>query len=171
MASVGQTRNWTPVGVVTFNPERDTLVRAATSEILLCGSIGGQSVGCQLNNAKRHRRNRPRSKGVSVPHVAWSHGDRSVRTSHDAAGRLADDPPPRHGRRNSAPIGIIPSARPASRRIFPTAGRWNTHRKWPRMKVRAPPNFTIGRRNGSRRMRSRGLALISGRLSVLTYER
>ena len=28
-----QTRNWTPVGVVTLNPERDTVVRAATSQI------------------------------------------------------------------------------------------------------------------------------------------
>jgi putative transposase len=36
----GQTRNWTPVGIVTLNPERDTVVRAATSEILLSGSIG-----------------------------------------------------------------------------------------------------------------------------------
>ena len=28
-----QTRNWTPVGVVTLNPERDAVVRAATSQI------------------------------------------------------------------------------------------------------------------------------------------
>ena len=28
----GSTRNWTPVGVVTLNPERDTVVRAATSD-------------------------------------------------------------------------------------------------------------------------------------------
>jgi hypothetical protein len=35
----GQTRDWTPIGVVTLNPERDTVVRAATSEIQLSGSI------------------------------------------------------------------------------------------------------------------------------------
>ncbi len=29
----GQTRNWTLVGVVTLNPERDAVVRAATSQI------------------------------------------------------------------------------------------------------------------------------------------
>ena len=36
----GQTRNWTPVGAVTLNPERDIVVRAATSQIQLSGSIG-----------------------------------------------------------------------------------------------------------------------------------
>ena len=36
----GSTRNWTPVGVVTLNPERDSIVQAATSEIQLSGSIG-----------------------------------------------------------------------------------------------------------------------------------
>jgi hypothetical protein len=36
----GPTRNWTPVGVVTLNPERDSIVRATTSQILLSGSIG-----------------------------------------------------------------------------------------------------------------------------------
>ena len=35
-----QTRNWTPITVVTLNPERDTLVQAATSQIQLSGSIG-----------------------------------------------------------------------------------------------------------------------------------
>src|SRR4051794_36005076 len=33
----GQTRNWTPVGVVTLNPERDTVVRATTSQSQLSG--------------------------------------------------------------------------------------------------------------------------------------
>jgi putative transposase len=36
----GQTRNWTPIGGVTLNPERDAVVRAATSQIQLSGSIG-----------------------------------------------------------------------------------------------------------------------------------
>jgi putative transposase len=37
----GPTRNWTPVGVVTLNPERDAVVRAATSQIMLSSSISG----------------------------------------------------------------------------------------------------------------------------------
>jgi len=36
----GPTRNWTPAGAVTLNPERDTVARAATSQIQLSGSIG-----------------------------------------------------------------------------------------------------------------------------------
>jgi hypothetical protein len=36
----GQTRNWIPIGVVTLNPERDSIVRAITSQIQLSGSIG-----------------------------------------------------------------------------------------------------------------------------------
>ena len=36
----GNTRNWTPVGVVTLNPERDADVQAAGSQIQLSGSIG-----------------------------------------------------------------------------------------------------------------------------------
>jgi putative transposase len=36
----GQTRNWTPIIAVTLNPERDAVVRAATSQIQLSGSIG-----------------------------------------------------------------------------------------------------------------------------------
>ena len=35
----GKTRNWTPVSVVTLNPERDAYVQAAASQIQLC-SIG-----------------------------------------------------------------------------------------------------------------------------------
>jgi hypothetical protein len=35
----GQTRNWKPIGAVTLNPERDAVVRAATPQIQLSGSI------------------------------------------------------------------------------------------------------------------------------------
>jgi putative transposase len=36
----GPTRNWIPAGAVTLNRERDGIVRAASSQILLSGSIG-----------------------------------------------------------------------------------------------------------------------------------
>jgi hypothetical protein len=36
----GSTRNWKPVGAVTLNPKRDIIIRAATSQIQLSGSIG-----------------------------------------------------------------------------------------------------------------------------------
>jgi transposase InsO family protein len=35
----GQTRNWAPIGVVTLNPERDSIAGAAASQIQLSGSI------------------------------------------------------------------------------------------------------------------------------------
>ena len=40
-----QTRNWTPVTAVTLNPERDSIVRSATSEIQLSSSIGTPATG------------------------------------------------------------------------------------------------------------------------------
>ena len=36
-----QTRNWTPVGAVTLNPERDAVIQAALSQAQLSGSIRG----------------------------------------------------------------------------------------------------------------------------------
>jgi hypothetical protein len=45
LGTSGQTRNWTPIGVVTLNPERNT-VRAATSESLLSGSRSGPPCRC-----------------------------------------------------------------------------------------------------------------------------
>jgi hypothetical protein len=52
-----QTRNWTPAGVVTLNPERDAVVRAATSEIQLSGSIGEPAFPSRPGNAQAAARN------------------------------------------------------------------------------------------------------------------
>jgi transposase InsO family protein len=51
----GQTRNWTPVGVVTLNPERDSIVRAATSEIQLSSSNGEPAFPPRPGNARPRR--------------------------------------------------------------------------------------------------------------------
>src|SRR5271165_3271756 len=53
----GSTRNWTPVGVVTLNPERDTVVRAATSQILLSGSTGEPAFPSRPGSARAAERN------------------------------------------------------------------------------------------------------------------
>ena len=50
-----QTRNWTPVTVVTLNPERDTLVQAATSQIQLSCSIGKPAFPSRPGNASPQR--------------------------------------------------------------------------------------------------------------------
>src|SRR6202012_5860970 len=50
-----QTRNWTPVTAVTLNPERDTLVQAATSQTQLSGSIGTPAFPSRPGNASPRR--------------------------------------------------------------------------------------------------------------------
>jgi hypothetical protein len=52
-----QTRNWTPVTAVTLNPERATLVQAATSPIRLSGSIGEPAFPPRPGNARAAARN------------------------------------------------------------------------------------------------------------------
>jgi transposase InsO family protein len=53
----GPTRNWTPVGAVTLNPERDAVVRAATSQIQLSGSIGEPAFPSRPGSAQATARN------------------------------------------------------------------------------------------------------------------
>jgi putative transposase len=50
-----QTRNWTPITAVTLNPERDTLIQAATSPIQLSGSIGTPAFRPRPGNASPRR--------------------------------------------------------------------------------------------------------------------
>jgi transposase InsO family protein len=52
-----QTRNWTPVTAVTLNPERATLVQAATSPIRLSGSISEPAFPPRPGNARAAARN------------------------------------------------------------------------------------------------------------------
>ena len=53
----GSTRNWTPAGAVTLNPERDIVVRAATSQIQLSGSIGEPAFPPRPGSAQAATRN------------------------------------------------------------------------------------------------------------------
>ena len=48
----GPTRNWTPIPLVTLNPERDTLVQAATPRLRLSGSIGEPAFPSRPGNAQ-----------------------------------------------------------------------------------------------------------------------
>jgi putative transposase len=71
------TRDWTPVGVVTLNPECDTVVRAATSQILLSGSIGEPALPPRPGSAQAAARNAedgigPRRADQSEPSAARS---------------------------------------------------------------------------------------------------
>jgi transposase InsO family protein len=78
----GQTRNWTPVGVVTLNPERDTVVRAATSQIQLSGSIGQPAFPSRPDNAQAAERN----EGDGRSRATHSHAQSALAREHGEAG-------------------------------------------------------------------------------------
>jgi putative transposase len=53
----GSTRNWTPLGVVTLNPERDSIVQATASETQLSSSIGKPAFPSRPGSAQATARN------------------------------------------------------------------------------------------------------------------
>ena len=95
----GQTRNWTPVGVVTLNPERDTVVQAATSQILLSGSIGRACFPvptwqCPSHGAQRRRweeRSHPQPRAARP--VAREHGEAGEHRTFSAVSTVAHSSP------------------------------------------------------------------------------
>jgi putative transposase len=78
----GQTRNWTPVGVVTLNPERDAVVRAATSQIQLSGSIGEPAFPSRPGSAQATARN----EGEGRSRATRSHAQRALKREPGEAG-------------------------------------------------------------------------------------
>ena len=83
----GQTRNWAPVGVVTLNPERDTVVQAAISQIQLSGSIGGPAFPSRPGSAQATERN----EGEGRSGATRSHAQRAL--SRASMARLASTGP------------------------------------------------------------------------------
>jgi len=83
----GPTRDWTPIGAVTLNPERDTVVRAATSQILLSGSIGEPAFPSRPGNAQATERN----EGDGRSGATRSHAQRAL--SRASMARLASTGP------------------------------------------------------------------------------
>jgi putative transposase len=83
----GPTRNWTPVGVVTLNPERDSIVRAATSQILLSGSIGEPAFPSRPGSARATARNGGDGRSTATR----SHAQRTL--SRASMARLASTAP------------------------------------------------------------------------------
>jgi putative transposase len=84
----GPTRNWTPVGAVTLNPERDSIVRAATSQIVLSGSIGEPAFPSRPDSAQAAARNEGDGIGLrSRPiRATRSHAQRAPAREHGEAG-------------------------------------------------------------------------------------
>ena len=77
----GRTRNWKPVSAVTLNPERDIIIRPATSQILLSGSIAEPAFPSRPGSAQAAERNagEGRSRATRKPRaarpVAREHGE------------------------------------------------------------------------------------------------
>ena len=78
----GSTRNWTPVGAVTLNPERDIIVRAATSQIQLSGSIGEPAFPSRPGSAQAAARN----AGDGRSRATRSHAQRALAREHGEDG-------------------------------------------------------------------------------------
>ena len=78
----GSTRNWTPVTVVTLNPERDTVVRAATSQIRLSGSIGTPAFPSRPTSVQATGRN----EGDGRSRATRSHAQSALAHEHGEDG-------------------------------------------------------------------------------------
>jgi putative transposase len=78
----GSTRNWTPVGIVTLNPERDSIVQATISEIQLSGSIGGSAFPSRPGNIQAAARNAGDGRSTATR----SHAQRALSREHGEDG-------------------------------------------------------------------------------------
>jgi len=94
----GPTRNWTPVGVVTLNPERGSVVRAATSQIQLPGSIGEPAFPSRPGSAQATARNAADGRsGATRSHaqsaLAREHGEAGEHRTFSAVSTVAHSSP------------------------------------------------------------------------------
>ena len=94
----GSTRNWTPVGAVTLNPERDAVVRAATSQIQLSGSIGEPAFPPRPGSSQAATRNAGDGRsGATRNHaqsaLAHEHGEDGEHRTFSAVSTVARSSP------------------------------------------------------------------------------
>jgi transposase InsO family protein len=78
----GSTRNWTPVGAVTLNPERDIVAWAATSQIQLSGSIDEPAFPSRPGSTQATARN----TGDGRSGATRSHAQSALAREHGEAG-------------------------------------------------------------------------------------
>ena len=78
----GHTRDWTPVGAVTLNPEKDTVIHAATKPTRLSGSIGEPAFPSRPEQSKAVAR----SGGEERSGATRSHAQRRLRREHGEDG-------------------------------------------------------------------------------------
>ena len=95
----GSTRNWKPVGAVTLNPERDIIIRAATSQIQLSGSIGepafpsrpGSAPATERNEGDGEERSHPQPRAARA--LAREHGEAGEHRTFSAVSTVAHSSP------------------------------------------------------------------------------
>jgi len=78
----GSTRDWTPIGVVTLNPERNIIIRAATSQIQLSGSIDEPALPSRPGSVQAAERN----AGDGRSRATRSHAQSALAREHGEAG-------------------------------------------------------------------------------------
>ena len=95
-----QTRNWTPVGAVTLNPERDAVVQAALSQTQLSGSIGGPAFLSRPGEKQAMERSggggkraATRSHAQRAPSLAREHGEDGEHCTFPAVSTMACSAP------------------------------------------------------------------------------
>ena len=78
----GSTRDWTPVGAVTLNPERESVVQAALTKPMLSGSAGTPAFPPRPD----HEKAAARSEGEERSGAARSHAQRALQREHGEDG-------------------------------------------------------------------------------------
>jgi putative transposase len=95
----GPTRDWAPIGVVTLNPERDIVVRAATSQIQLSSSIGEPAFPSRPGSAQAMARNEGNGRSRATRShaqralVAREHGEDGEHRTFSAVSTVAHSSP------------------------------------------------------------------------------
>ena len=128
----GSTRNWKPVGAVTLNPERDIIIRAATSQIQLSGSIGepafpsrpGSAPATERNEGDGEERSHPQPRAARS--LAREHGEAGEHRTFSAVSTVAHSSPAggSHPRTSTPQVGapaFLPH-RVRARRKWPVSG-------------------------------------------------
>jgi hypothetical protein len=89
----GPTRNWTPIGTVTLNPERDSVVTAA-SQTLLSGSTGGPALSSRPGDlAAAARSGGDGRRAATRSHAQQGeHGEAGEHRTFTAASTVAASP-------------------------------------------------------------------------------
>ncbi|CAH2603512.1 transposase [Rhodovastum atsumiense] len=85
------TRNWTPIGAVTLNPERDTAIQLAVSKIPLSGSIGAPAFPSRPGSAPATARSEgeERSRAARSHAQHCEHGENGEHRTFPAASPVA----------------------------------------------------------------------------------